>query len=93
MVSPLDTVSLSGAGTSALYYNTAYGYTGANPASLSDPYKVNYNFDSIGSLSDHHRLHFDLTWDLDSVTVKLKCGEATGFMLASTCSYLSAQPA
>ncbi|MCC7269017.1 MAG: TonB-dependent receptor [Caulobacteraceae bacterium] len=70
VVSPIDTASFTGSGTSALYYNTAYGYTGTNPASLSDPYKVNYNFDSIGSLSDHHRLHFDLTWDLDTVTVK-----------------------
>ena len=33
------------------------------------------------------------TMPMGSVTVKLKCGEATGFTLPSTCSYLSAQPA
>ena len=30
---------------------------------------------------------------IGSVTVKLKCAEATGFTLPSTCSYLSVQPA
>ena len=30
---------------------------------------------------------------IGSVTVKLKYGPATGFVLPTTCSYLSAQPA
>jgi hypothetical protein len=33
------------------------------------------------------------TMPIGSVTVKLKCAEATGFTLPSTCSYLSVQPA
>jgi iron complex outermembrane receptor protein len=70
VVSPLDILSPTGSGTSALYYNTAFGYTGANPSTLSDPYTTNYNFSSIGSLSDHHRLHLDVTWDAGPVTVK-----------------------
>ncbi|MDP1618974.1 TonB-dependent receptor [Phenylobacterium sp.] len=69
VVSPYDTTSLAGSGTSALYYNTTFGFNGANPGS-SDPLSQNTNFTSIGKLSDHHRLHFDLTWDMDWATLK-----------------------
>ena len=68
-ISPQDTTSLTGAGTSALYYNTAFGYTGVNPA-ISDPYKLNTNFTALGRLSNHHRLHFDVSWDLGWATLK-----------------------
>ncbi|MBC7166103.1 TonB-dependent receptor [Phenylobacterium sp.] len=69
VVSPYDTVSLTGVGTSALYYNTAFGFAGTNPAT-TDYLSQNTNFTSIGKLSDHHRLHFDLTWDMDWATLK-----------------------
>jgi iron complex outermembrane receptor protein len=68
-ISPQDITSFVGAGTSALYYNTARGYTGVNPAT-SDPYKIDTNFSALGRLSNHHRLHFDVLWDLGGVTLK-----------------------
>jgi iron complex outermembrane receptor protein len=76
VVSPIDTTSLTGAGTSALYYNTAFGYTGANPA-VSDPYKTNTNSTATGKLSDHHRLQADVTWDLGGMTLKYLGGFQT----------------
>lgn len=69
VVSPFDTTSLAGSGTSALYYNTTFGFSGANPGT-ADYLSQNTNFTSIGKLSDHHRLHFDLTWDMDWATLK-----------------------
>ena len=68
-VSPYDTTSFTGAGTSALYYNTNYGLTQTNPAQ-SDPYRQNVNSRNYGSLDNHHRLHFDLTSDLGWATLK-----------------------
>lgn len=68
-ISPNDTVSFVGVGTSALYYNTAFGYNGVNPA-ISDPFKINTNYTAIGKLSNHDRLHFDVVWDLGSMTLK-----------------------
>jgi len=68
-ISPQDTTSFTGAGTSALYYNTARGYTGVNPA-INDPYEINTNFTALGRLSNHHRLHFDVSWDLGAATLK-----------------------
>jgi iron complex outermembrane receptor protein len=75
-VTPFDTTSVTGSGTSALYYNTAYGYTGANPM-VSDPYTINTNYTAIGRLSDHDRLHFDMTWDLGWATLKYLGGYQT----------------
>ena len=72
-ISPYDTTSFTGAGTSALYYNTAYGFNGVNPA-VADPYKQNVNAPSYGSLDNHHRLHFDLTSDLGWATLKYLAG-------------------
>jgi len=72
-ISPYDTTSVTGSGTSALYYNTANGYTGSNPA-VSDPYKINTNYTAVGKLSDHHRLHFDMNWDLGWATLKYLAG-------------------
>ena len=69
VISPYDTTSLVGSGTSALYYNTTLGFAGTNPGT-TDYLSQNTNFTSIGKLSDHHRLHFDLTWDMDWATLK-----------------------
>ncbi|MFN3521646.1 MAG: TonB-dependent receptor [Phenylobacterium sp.] len=72
-VTPFDTTSVVGSGTSALYYNTAYGYSGSNPM-VQDPYKINTNYTAIGKLSNHDRLHFDMTWDLGWATLKYLAG-------------------
>ncbi len=72
-ISPFDTTSLTGVGTSALYYNTSFGYTGVNPG-VNDPYTQNVNSPSYGSLDNHHRLHFDLTSDLGWATLKYIAG-------------------
>lgn len=72
-LSPYDTTSFTGAGTSALYYNTNYGLTLTNPA-VNDPYKQNVNSPSYGSLDNHHRVHFDLTSDLGWASLKYLAG-------------------
>ncbi|HEY9236320.1 MAG TPA: TonB-dependent receptor, partial [Phenylobacterium sp.] len=72
-LSPYDTTSLTGVGTSALYYNTTYGLTSQNPG-VRDPYAVDVNAPFYGSLDNHHRLHFDLTSDLGWATLKYLAG-------------------
>jgi len=52
-LSPYDTTSLTGIGTSALYYNTSFGFTSPNPG-VTDPYTQNVNAPSYGSLDNHH---------------------------------------
>ncbi|HVI31305.1 TonB-dependent receptor [Phenylobacterium sp.] len=69
IISPYDVTSPTGSGTSALYYNTALGYTGTNPA-VADPYRINTNHDAYGSLDNHHRVHLDVTHDLGWGTLK-----------------------
>jgi iron complex outermembrane receptor protein len=69
IISPFDITSPTGVGTSALYYNTALGYTGTNPA-VNDPYRINTNWDAYGSLDNHHRVHLDVTHDLGWGTLK-----------------------
>lgn len=73
IISPYDTTSFTGAGTSALYYNTNFGLALTNPA-IADPYKQNVNAPSYGSLDNHHRVHFDLTSDLGWATLKYLAG-------------------
>lgn len=68
-ISPLNTTSLTGVGTSALYYNTAYGYAGSNPG-LRNAYQIDQNASPYGSLDDHHRIHLDVTSDLGWATLK-----------------------
>lgn len=68
-ISPLDNRSLTGSGSAGVYYNTVLGYTGTNPA-VADPYKIDTNYTAIGRLSNHHRLHFDVSWDLGFATLK-----------------------
>lgn len=72
-ISPLDTTSLTGVGTSALYYNTAYAYTGTNPA-VRNPYRIDQNASPYGSLDDHHRVHLDVTSDLGWAKLKYLAG-------------------
>jgi iron complex outermembrane receptor protein len=72
-VSPYNNVSLTGTGTSGLYYNTVFGYPGANP-SVTDPYSINTNYTAIGTLKDHHRIHLDVTADFEGATLKLLSG-------------------
>ncbi|MDO9246548.1 MAG: TonB-dependent receptor plug domain-containing protein, partial [Phenylobacterium sp.] len=72
-ISPYDTTALVGLGNPALYYNATLGYTGINPA-IADPYEINTNRTNVGKLSDHNRLHFDLTWDLGDYTLKYLAG-------------------
>jgi iron complex outermembrane receptor protein len=76
VISPIDTTSFTGAGTQALYYNPAFGYTGTNPA-VKDPYRTNTNDTATGKLSDHHRLQTDVTWDLGGATLKYLGGFQT----------------
>ncbi len=75
-LSPYDTTSLTGAGTSALYYNSTYGLTDRNPA-VTNPYEQNVNSPSYGSLDRHHRLHLDVTSDLGWATLKYLGGYQT----------------
>jgi iron complex outermembrane receptor protein len=72
-VSPFDTVSLTGSGTSALYYNSTFGYQGVNPA-IADPYKIDTNANAAGTLKDHQRIHLDVTADLGGATLKFLSG-------------------
>ncbi|WP_309644880.1 TonB-dependent receptor domain-containing protein [Phenylobacterium sp.] len=72
-ISPYDTATAVGLGNPALYYNATLGFTGTNPA-IADPYEINTNRTNYGKLSNHNRLHFDLTWDLEAVTVKYLAG-------------------
>jgi len=72
-VSPFNNLSLTGTGTSALYYNTVFGYTGVNPG-INDPYTINTNYTAIGTLTDHHRIHLDVTADFEGATLKLLSG-------------------
>jgi len=69
IITPNDTTSLVGVGTSALYYNTSFGFTGANPA-VNDPYTINVNWGAYGSLDNHQRVHLDITHDLGWATLK-----------------------
>ena len=69
IITPYDTTSFVGTGTSALYYNTTLGFTGVNPA-VQDPYTINVNWGAYGSLDNHHRLHLDITHDLGWATLK-----------------------
>lgn len=73
VITPYDTTSITGLGNSALYYNPTSGFAGVNP-SIADPYKINTNQTNEGKLSDHHRLNFDLTWDLGGATLKYLFG-------------------
>ena len=72
-VSPFNNASLTGIGTSALYYNTVFGYAGANPG-VTDPYTINTNANAIGTLEDQHRVHLDVTADLGGATLKFLSG-------------------
>jgi iron complex outermembrane receptor protein len=72
-VSPYNNVSLTGTGTSGLYYNTVFGYPGANPGE-NDPYTISTNYTAIGTLEDHHRIHLDVTADFGGATLKLLSG-------------------
>lgn len=72
-ISPFNNVSLSGTGTSALYYNTTFNYSGVNPG-IADPYTINTNSSAAGTLEDQHRVHLDVTADFDGATVKLLSG-------------------
>ena len=76
VITPYDTVSITGLGNSALYYNPTYAFAGVNPG-VTDEYKINTNQTNEGKLSDHHRLHFDLTWDLGGATLKYLAGYQT----------------
>ncbi len=73
VVSRYDTTSIVGLGNSALYYNPTFGFAGVNPA-VNDPYVISTNQTSEGKLSNHERLHFDLTWDLGGMTLKYLAG-------------------
>ncbi|KRB40617.1 MAG: TonB-dependent receptor [Pseudomonadota bacterium] len=72
-INPYDTVSATGLGNSALYYNPTFGYTKVNP-SIADPYKIDMDQTMEGKLSNHNRLHFDVTWDLGGMTLKYLAG-------------------
>jgi iron complex outermembrane recepter protein len=65
-ISPLDTASVYNGG---LYYNSAFGFTGENPA-VNDPYTADTNRTVVGTLEDHNRINLDFTWDLGGATVK-----------------------
>ncbi|MET0272077.1 MAG: TonB-dependent receptor [Phenylobacterium sp.] len=69
VISPYDTTALVGLGNPALYYNATLGYTGTNPA-IADPYKIDTNATNYGKLSNHRRIHADVTWDLGGATLK-----------------------
>ena len=73
ITSRYDTTSPTGLGNAGLYYNPTFGFAGTNPA-MTDPYKISTNQTSEGKLSNHERLHFDLTWDLGGVTLKYLAG-------------------
>lgn len=73
VVSPYDTVSVTGLGNAALYYNPTNGFTGTNP-SIRDPYKISMDQTMEGKLSNHNRLQFDLNWDLGFATLKYLAG-------------------
>ncbi len=73
VITPYDTVSVTGLGNAALYYNPTNGFAGTNP-SIADPYKINMDQTMEGKLSNHNRLHFDLTWDLGFATLKYLAG-------------------
>ncbi len=73
VISPYDTTSATGLGNSSLYYNPTNGYTGTNP-SIADPYKISMNDTMEGKLSNHERIHFDLVWKLDGMTLKYLSG-------------------
>src|SRR5688572_24777822 len=72
-ISPFNTLSLAGTGTSALYYNPTFNYPGVNPG-IADPYTINTNSSAAGTLEDQHRVHLDVTADFDGATVKLLSG-------------------
>jgi iron complex outermembrane receptor protein len=68
-ISPYDIQSIAGAGSAALYFNTALGNPTPNPA-VQDPYQLNTNHIAPGILRDHNRIHLDVTWDLGGATLK-----------------------
>ncbi|MBL8265571.1 TonB-dependent receptor [Steroidobacter sp.] len=72
-ISAFNNISLSGTGSSALYYNSVFGYGGVNP-SVADPYTINTNSPSQGTLHDQHRVHLDVTADFEGATLKLLSG-------------------
>jgi iron complex outermembrane recepter protein len=73
VITPYDTVSVTGLGNAALYYNPTNGFAGVNP-SIADEYTINMDQTMEGKLSNHNRLHFDLTWDLGFATLKYLAG-------------------
>lgn len=73
VISPYNTATFTGTGTSALYYNNTFGYQGVNP-SVANPYTINTNANAAGTLEDHHRIHLDVTADLGGATLKLLSG-------------------
>ncbi len=73
VISPYNNISLAGTGTSALYYNTVFGYSQPNP-SVADPYTINTNWTAQGTLEDQHRIHLDVTADFEGATLKLLSG-------------------
>ncbi len=73
VITPYDTVSSVGIENSALYYNPTFGYTKAN-ISNTDQYKIDHDQTMEGKLSNHNRLHFDMTWDLGFATLKYLAG-------------------
>lgn len=75
-INPYDTTSIVGLGNSALYYNPTFGFAGVQP-STADPFTISTNQTNEGKLSDHHRVHFDLTWDAGDVLVKYLAGFQT----------------
>lgn len=72
-ISPYDTVSPTGEGSAALYYNTTLGFTGVNPA-IADPYTMDTNQSAVGLLRDHNRVLLDVTWDMGGATLKYLAG-------------------
>lgn len=69
VITPYDTVSPVGLENALLYYNPTFGYGGVNP-STRDPFKIDMDQTMEGKLSNHNRLHFDLSWDLGGATLK-----------------------
>lgn len=65
-ISPFDTTSPYNEG---LYYNSAFGFAGTNPA-VNDSYTSDTNRTVVGTLEDHQRIHLDFTWDLGGATLK-----------------------
>jgi iron complex outermembrane receptor protein len=69
-ISPYDRVAPAGSGSLLAYYNPTYGYTGPENPGVTDPYKIDANRRTEGNLANHHRLHFDVTWNMETMTLK-----------------------